>query len=337
MAAASDEDGILGGGEVEVGLALFDVAGESEIKVVAAEDEMFADGDAVEAEGAVFGGLCLNEGEVGGAAADIANKDGFAGAGGLSVGVVLFVHPVVEGGLGFFDEKDTREACEGGGADGEFAGDFIEGGGHGDDHILLFHGVGGVFVVPGEAYVAEVAGADGGRRKAGDIVGGMPGKNIGGTVDATVAHPGFGGVDEACGGFGAVIACEEADEVGGGFILPGQAQGGGVEFAAGGFVVEGRERVARFNHGGCGKLGDEQIGDAIGIGEGIDKGGRGIGGAEVDADDIAGKMVGRVGHLVFRCFSNDWKGAEPPFLFFSNDWKGRPDPLSIRSSGWEGC
>jgi hypothetical protein len=77
--------------------------GEGEVHVVAAEEEVFAHGDALEREVAVFSSDG-DEAEVGCAPADIADEQEVAGLDLFApVGALVF-EPGVEGGLGFLEE-----------------------------------------------------------------------------------------------------------------------------------------------------------------------------------------------------------------------------------------
>ena len=69
-------------------------------------------------------------------------------------------NPGVERRGGFFDEGDGGEAGLSGGHDGEFAGFFVEGGGYGEDEVLVGEGGCGEGGVPGLADVFEEGGRD---------------------------------------------------------------------------------------------------------------------------------------------------------------------------------
>ena len=114
---------------------LFGEAGGGEIHVVAAKKEVVTHGDAFELElaGALGDG---DEGEVGGAAADVNDQDEIAGFD-LFAPVRVAFDPGVEGGLRFFEDGDFGVAGKVGGALGEFARGGVEGGWNGDENRLI--------------------------------------------------------------------------------------------------------------------------------------------------------------------------------------------------------
>ena len=156
-----------------------------------------------------------------------------------------------------------------GGHDGQLAGFFIEGGGDGEDDILIGEGE-LLGLVPGFAEGGDVAGGDldGGEDAAG--LGRIPGEDFGGAIDVGIGEPGFGGMDQLGGHDGALLAGVDAD----------------------GLAVfekhERRQGAARLGSAGGDELGSfedvdgrevEILGFAwVDVGEG------GVGGAEVDAD-----------------------------------------------------
>ena len=121
--------------------------GQREIDVVAAEQDVFADGDAFELQ---FAGLLgdRDQREIGGAAADIDHQNQIALLDALApVGMPL--DPGVEGGLRLFEHGDVPVAGSLGGLAGQFARDGVERSGHGDQNFLLVEGRVGMLVVPG--------------------------------------------------------------------------------------------------------------------------------------------------------------------------------------------
>ena len=123
---------------------------------------MLADGHAFERQFARLLGDG-DEGEIGGAAADIDDQDEVADLDALApVGMAL--DPGVEGGLRLFEQGDVAISGLLGGFEGQLAGDGVEGGGHRDQHFLLDEGRVGHLAIPGVAEVIEIAAAgfDGG-------------------------------------------------------------------------------------------------------------------------------------------------------------------------------
>jgi hypothetical protein len=129
---------------------LFDGTGEREIDIVAAQEDVFADGDAFEGEFAI-GFADGDEREIGGAAADVDDEDEGAGVDAFAP-VGMAFEPGVESGLGFFEENEIGKAGAAGGVFGEGAGGGVEGGGDGDEDLGVFD------VAEGLAEVGEVGG-----------------------------------------------------------------------------------------------------------------------------------------------------------------------------------
>jgi len=92
----------------------FDEPGEGEVEVIAAEEQVFADGGAGEFD-EVAGAGDFDESEVAGAAADVADENGLAVEELFLGGGEVVGDPGVEGGGGLFDEGDAVEAGLGGG------------------------------------------------------------------------------------------------------------------------------------------------------------------------------------------------------------------------------
>ena len=268
------------------GEAGFEGVGDGEIDIVAAEQEVIADGDAADG-GKRRAGLAgdFEEGEVGCAAADVDDEDVAAVFGELGPeggGVGVGFEPAVEGGLGFFEEADVfGESGFGGGIEGEALGDGVERGGDGDGDFLGVEGGIGESGVPCAAEVVEEegGGADGGDfLVVRDFLGG-PREEGGGAVDGVVAEPGFGGMGDAAGSFAGAFAGEAAAEPA--FADRALELGG---FGVGGEVEEGREGGGLGEAVGGFPLGDgEDLGDGVRGGE-REEGQGAVGGAEVDAD-----------------------------------------------------
>ena len=201
------------------GEAGFEGVGDGEIDIVAAEQEVIADGDAADGgkRGAGLAGD-FEEAEVGCAAADVDDEDVAAVFGELGPeggGVGVGFEPAVEGGLGFFEEADVfGESGFGGGVEGEALGDGVERGGDGDGDFLGVEGGIGETGVPCAAEVVEEegGGADGGDfLVVRDFLGG-PREEGGGAVHGVVAEPGFGGMGDAAGSLAGAFAGEAAAE-----------------------------------------------------------------------------------------------------------------------------
>ncbi len=265
-----------------------DDVGEGEVHVVAAEQDVIADGHAGQLQGAVL--LERGDGrEIGGAAADVDDQDDVADLDLLAPSVAVPLDPGVERGLRLLEQGDVLDARGGRGLDRQLARRGVERCRHGEHNLLLREGhvrIGlGEAVVPRLGEVLEVAprGLDGGDLL--DVLGRADGERGAAAVDAGVAEPALGAGDEAGGrldaaGAGVLADGEAARRV------PGQGLGA---LALVGDVEEGGQEGARLH----GPLGDElRDGNDLGARAAIWRGGvgegeRGVGGAEVDPDDVA--------------------------------------------------
>ncbi len=289
----------LGGGQAFAAReqALLHQVGERQVHVVAAQHQVVADADAGQARrrDAVRGGLDLDQGEVGGAAADVAHQQQ---AGLRQLGGELFAvaeKPVVEGGLRLLQQAQARQAGEAGRLQGERARAFVEGGGHREHDVLVFERGLGVPPLPRRAHVGEVARARDHRRDLGHVLGRAPGQDGGVAVDAGVRQPALGAGHRAPGHLGAELASvlpdhRRADHRGLVRVIEpgkvcGQAQRGGVELARGGVVAHRGQQRARGELAAADELLDLQHLDAVLAGGG--EGDHGVAGAEVDADGVA--------------------------------------------------
>jgi hypothetical protein len=96
----------------------FDSARDRVIHVIAAKDQMLANSDALHQR--AFGARGdLNEGEVGGAAADICDQNEADTVEDLGEIALMAFAEMVKGSLGFFDEREVFQACLPGGGNGE--------------------------------------------------------------------------------------------------------------------------------------------------------------------------------------------------------------------------
>ena len=138
------------------GKPLFQVVGQGQIEVVAAQDQVIADCHAVELDLAAVAAADANQGEVGRAAADVADEDLLARLDKLVPAVSMGVDPGIEGRLRFLDQHDTRQARQGGGLDRQFPSHLVERGRQGKHEILLGQRVLWEARVPGGADCGQV-------------------------------------------------------------------------------------------------------------------------------------------------------------------------------------
>ncbi len=139
----------------------FRVVGESQIQVVATEEQVVADGDSFEVgEGGIFGGGGnLEEAQVGRAAPDIHDEDEgvwFGFAFDCEERFPVFFHPGVERGLGFFEEDDRfLDSSQGGSIESKLLGGRVKRGRDGDGNLLVAEGGRGVCGIPSGSQRAE--------------------------------------------------------------------------------------------------------------------------------------------------------------------------------------
>ena len=246
----------------------FHQPGEREIEIVAAEEEVLADRGAGEVDQVAFAGDA-DEAEIAGAAADVADQNDLAIEELLAGRGEVVGDPGIEGRGGLFEQRELLDAGIARGHDGEFARLFVEGGGDGEDDVLL--GKRDAFgLVPFLAEFRDEAGGDfDGREHAAGFLG-VPGEDFGGAIDIGIGEPRFGGVDQAGGDERALFAGVDAD---------------GLAFFE---EEEGRQRAARFDASGGDELGSlENVeGRKIAVFRFafVDVGQGGVGGAQVDAD-----------------------------------------------------
>jgi hypothetical protein len=206
-----------------------DGIGQRQVHVVAAEQDVLADGDAVQFERA----FALEHGdqrEVAGAAADIDDQDDVAGPHLLAPAAGALLNPAVERRLRLLEQDHALAAGGAGRFGGQFAGGRVEGGGDGDDDLLLGEGRGRLRLVPGGAQMGEIAQRGVERRQAGHFRRRVVGQDRRTPVDAGVAEPALGARHQADRRRRAAAAGHFADRV----VLfggPRQAEVAGGEFA----------------------------------------------------------------------------------------------------------
>ena len=111
--------------------------GQGQVEVVAAEDQVVADGHAVELHLAALAAADADQGEVGRAAADVADQNLLARLDQLVPVVAMGVDPGVEGRLRLLDQHHPRQTGQGGRLDGQLAGHLVERGRQREHEILL--------------------------------------------------------------------------------------------------------------------------------------------------------------------------------------------------------
>ncbi len=239
-AGALQGNGTLRGGEI---LLRFAGVGERQVHVVPAQQDVLADGQTREDQVAGLLGHG-DQGEVGGAAADVADEDHVADLHVLPPVVPPRREPGVKGGLRFFQQRDVLEPRLAGGLDRQLAGHCVERGGDGQQDVLILKTVGGGLAghrrIPGVAQVFEIGGRGVDRRDLLDVVGGRPRQDRRPAVDTGVRQPALGRADQPARNLRAVVAGEHADRP----IRhrhPGQVQRLGRELLGAGEVQKRRQ------------------------------------------------------------------------------------------------
>ena len=197
LPADADEHAPLPGFQLAVADELrFEGVRQRQIEIVAAENQVLADSDAMELHFAVIAGPHADEREVGRAAADVADEDFLARLDQPFPIVAMPIDPRIERGLRLFDQHDARQTGEGRGLHRQFAGHFVERRRQRDDHILLGQRRLGKLVVPRVANVLQIARAGFHRRDLFDLGQTMPREQLGCAIDARMAKPRLGRFDQ---------------------------------------------------------------------------------------------------------------------------------------------
>ena len=271
-----------GGGQ----LARDDVR-EREVHVVAAEQDVVADRDALQLEVA----LALEHGdqrEVAGAAADVDDEDDVADLHLLAPAAAARLDPAVERGLRLFEQRQRPVAGGLGRLGGQLARGRVERGRDRDRDVLLGERRLGVRVVPGFAQVLEVAHRRLERRDARHFGRRVARQDRRAPVDARVAEPALRARHEADRRRRAAAAREFADRVVARRPVHGSASSPGASSSAcGRYRNEGSsgERFDRARARSAAAIGSTPCTVASpSLARDVDVGQRAVRGAEIDAD-----------------------------------------------------
>ena len=217
QAALTDEGSEVGRRQRPVGRLerAFQMRRQGCVEVVAAEQQVLADGAALEVDAAVLQLAGGDEREVRRAAADVAHQHRLAGP--HPVGPVgVPVHPGVERRLRLLDQHDPRQAGLLGCAYGQLAGDLVEAGRQGDDDLLLGERRPVAVPVPGDVPEDRRGGLD--RTDPRTVGLAVPGQDGGRAVDAGMAQPRLRRGDQPSGPQPPEIAGRGADDRIGGVL-----------------------------------------------------------------------------------------------------------------------
>ena len=214
------------------GKCVFQRGGQSQVHVIAAEEQMVADGDPAETE-IVPLGLHLNQTEIACPAADITDEDELVCADVALPVLSVVEEPGIERSLRFLDQGDALQAGVAGRLHRQFPGHFVKGGGDRQDHVLSLEagslGLRAYLVVPRFADMVQIPCRSLDRGKSFDIFGRAPRKYFCGSVHRRMAEPGLRGGDQPAGHEGATIACELSDGERA-FLIPGNLEAAGGQF-----------------------------------------------------------------------------------------------------------
>ena len=264
----------------------------AEVEIVAAEDQVIADGDAVELDFPPFAASDANQGEIGRAAADVANQNLLAGLDQPVPVVGVGVNPGVEGGLRLFDQHDARQARQRRRTHRQLAGDLIERGRQGQHEILLGQRMTRKSGVPGVAHVGEIPRTDLDRRKPIDVGRPLPRQQRRRPIHARVTQPRLRRVDQPARRERALVAGEEADRVVRLGFLPRTAERSRCQLARSRLIMEGGERFPRFDLSRGDHLRNGKRLDSPRLFRGVDVGNRRVGGAQVKTDHVSARGRG---------------------------------------------
>ena len=141
---------------------------QREVHVVAAQHEVIADPDAGQLGHAVAH-RHPDQGQVGGAAADVADHQQPGAGERLGKRVAVAMQPVVHRRLGLLEQAHPRQAGQACGLQGERPGALIEGSRHGQHDLLVLERRIRETPQPGCAHMGEIAGAGRHRRDPGTL------------------------------------------------------------------------------------------------------------------------------------------------------------------------
>ena len=180
--------------------------------------------------------------------------------------------PGIEGRGRLFEQRQLRDAGFVRGQHGQLARFFVEGGGNGQDHVLVGRASASVLLSQASRMWLQVARRDFDRRENAAAFLRVPGQDLRGAVDVRIREPALGGVDELGRHQRALLA----------------RVGAGVELVAA-EEQERRQRAARLDlaprrrAAGIGRMWMGGKSSVFGFSR-VDVGEGGVGGAEVDAD-----------------------------------------------------
>ena len=176
-----------------------DRIGQGQVHVVATQEDVLADSQTGECEVAPLVGHG-DQGEVGRAAADVADQDDVADLDMLPPPVALGGKPGIEGRLGLLQERDLLEPGLARGLHGQLAGHGVERGGDGEQHLLVLQPLIGLLAgdpgVPDVAEMLEIGRRRVDRRDLRHTFQRGPGQDRAAAIDPGVRQPALGRADQ---------------------------------------------------------------------------------------------------------------------------------------------
>ena len=212
--------------------------GQRQIHVVAAEQDVVADRDAVQQQVAVLFGHG-NQRQVGRAAADIHHEDDIARFDLLAPASFTALYPAVQSGLGLFQQHRLPQPHGMRGLHGQFACRGIEGGRDSDDEFLFTQRRLGETRIPGITQMPQIEPGGFQRRHARHLFRSLDRQDCGPAVDAAVAEPTLRARNQADRRLASKGSCQLADD-GPIIVTPGQFQIFGPHFGLVRLVQKGR-------------------------------------------------------------------------------------------------
>ena len=279
--------------------------GQGEIEIIAAEDQVIADGHAVELHLAAFAAADADQREVGRAAADVADENLLAWLDKLIPTVPMGVDPGIERRLWFFDEHDPRQTGQGGRLDRQFPRHFVKRGRQREHEILLGQRMLGEAGVPSGADVGHVPRADLDRRQSLNVGRSVPGEKLGRAVHARMTEPRLGRTDQPPRHHRSMIAGEKADDVrrfvaawtrrrcpsGAPAAVQGKRNAAGGSSPSRRLVMEGGKRFAGFHLAGGYQLRHGKNADLPRVFRRVDVGHGRVRRPQVETDNVTARCV----------------------------------------------
>ena len=296
-AAGPHQNGPLPGLQFHVFFELpFDEMRQGHVQVVAAQQQVVADGHAVELDFSPLPATDANQREVRRSAADVAHQYLLARRNPLLPVVGVGVEPGVKGGLRLLDQQHPPQPGQRRRLDRELAGHLVERGRQGEHEVLFLQRIARMAGIPGVSGVSQIAGTDLDGRKPRHVLRRVPRQQRRRPVHARVTQPRLRRADQPARRQHALVAGKQADCTVGLGPLPGTSERPGAQLAGRGLVMEGRQRFAGFHLAGGHDLWDRKRLDPPGPLGRIDVGRRRVRRAQIEAHHVACRLGRCVGH-----------------------------------------